>query len=1403
MAESPETVRIFISSPGDVSEERDGARRVVEGLRRLYPGADLQTVLWEELALPATASFQETIDFLLEREPIDIAVFILWSRLGSPLGAAVTKPDGTPYRSGTEREFDLMLHAFEQSGRKRPLILAYVRDDDTGFKRKLAESAKSDLPELIDQQQLVESFIVEHFHDAEGRNLRAYQSYSDPVGFTQRLRVHLRRAIDDLLDVDAVTWTDEPYRGLQTFEIVHAPIFHGRDEETCDLLERLRDQEQAGCAFVVVVAASGAGKSSLARAGVAASLIQQAGDDVDAKPWKVASFIPALADGDLCHALVQSLSEVLTDLADLPDEAKTLSEGLAENAALTVKLSIAPAFVRAAQPVRLLLILDQMEELWTDRQTTEESREQFLSAIEALARSGHVSVLATLRSDFYHHAQASATFLRLKGERGHCDLLPPDAGSIHRLITEPARLSGLRFEQNEKTSRSLDEVILDDATRDVGALPLLEYTLSELYRQRDEKRRLITYAAYVELGGVEGAIGKRADETFSSLPADAQAAIDEILPLLVSVDIAGEQSAVRRRATVADLTSTPARKTLTETLIEQRFLTTDREGETPVASLAHEALLRSWDRIVGWINANRQLLRLRAGVEQQQQRWEQQDRNDSLLLAEGLPLDEGRQLLDEAPYLLSDSTRHYVEASIAHQQRRAKQSRRRRTALVVTLAALMLVMGVVYSWLLGRSAMEALLTADPQSVLAAADKAATYRFWTADDLQRFATSDAETRDEQRRRRHARLALVASDSTQVGSLLDDALTTSDTAYVGEIRTALLKANAPIEEECWSRLRNGELSSTERFRAGVMLAGLVPKSDQWTATDFQLLVNELAALNSVYQPQFWPLLQGVSDRMLPPLEALFGNRDRAESEQLAAANAIAFFAERDVQRLARLLLIASGPQYNILFEKYRDIADEQTRASFAASLQRQPSDELDAESRIALGKERATAAITLLRLGERESILDVLRYADDPEAMTQFVHRCRARGVTADELIALLEIVDQRRGPLDGQRKKIDDSAMYALLLALGDFAWDDLVPTTRETLVKRLGAIYQRDPSSGVHSATGWLLRRWEQRDVVDRVDQTALAYDPTGHREWFVREIAYEAGGIGGFFTTTQSLHFTFIVFPPGEFTMGSPDTEPNRVPDETQHLVTLTRPIAVCDRELTWAQWMAMEGTGRRDAYARQSSKTLGDNDPVFAVNWFEAVTYCRWLSERAGWSEDAQCYEDPTSLPKDGEGNPMNWPLRLEGAGFRLPTEAEWEFICRSGISSAYSFGHDEALLDQYAWYLKNSGDWSHATGELRPNPRGLFDIHGNVLEWCHDWYNEGELVDGTDPPGAETGRDRVYRGGCWSSSAGDCRSSSRSRSEPTDRNNLLRFRLATVPPSQEPEAEEKSSGDDSAGR
>ncbi len=136
---SRDTLRIFLSSPGDVQEERDKARLVIDDLQRDY-GVRLLPVLWEDMALPATGSFQETIELILHQEPISIAVFILWSRLGTPLNDRVTRQDGSPYRSGTEREFDLMLAAFEQSNRQRPVISAYAREDEAGWKQRVTNT---------------------------------------------------------------------------------------------------------------------------------------------------------------------------------------------------------------------------------------------------------------------------------------------------------------------------------------------------------------------------------------------------------------------------------------------------------------------------------------------------------------------------------------------------------------------------------------------------------------------------------------------------------------------------------------------------------------------------------------------------------------------------------------------------------------------------------------------------------------------------------------------------------------------------------------------------------------------------------------------------------------------------------------------------------------------------------------------------------------------------------------------------------------------------------------------------------------------------------------------------------------------------------------------------------------
>ena len=203
------TFRIFISSPGDVAEERDKAKQVIAELQRRYDGqAILIPVLWEDLPITATSPFQVGIeDQIIKSIKIDIAVFILWSKLGSPTGPSITKSDGTAYLSGTEREFDLMLHAFEQSGGKSPLIFAYTRRDDESFGLRL-DAAKQDddaLEELIKQRRLVKRFINERFQDKDGHNLRAYHSYNEPVAFAQRLQVHLSGAIDGLLGLDSDT----------------------------------------------------------------------------------------------------------------------------------------------------------------------------------------------------------------------------------------------------------------------------------------------------------------------------------------------------------------------------------------------------------------------------------------------------------------------------------------------------------------------------------------------------------------------------------------------------------------------------------------------------------------------------------------------------------------------------------------------------------------------------------------------------------------------------------------------------------------------------------------------------------------------------------------------------------------------------------------------------------------------------------------------------------------------------------------------------------------------------------------------------------------------------------------------------------------------------------------------
>ncbi|MDF1851981.1 MAG: hypothetical protein P1U85_14165 [Verrucomicrobiales bacterium] len=668
------TLRIFISSPGDVSEEREQAERVIRELdARFGAEVELEVILWEHLGIGADASFQEGINRLLdEGGGIDVAVFILWSRIGSEVGGKLKREDGTRWQSGTQAEFYLMLEARDQSGQdpKRPEILAYVREDDDGFRQRVLSQASDEMERLLNQKKALEQFVRTEFNDEKGRNLRAYHSYPEPVTFANQLEIHLRAIIERLLGdrVIASRWSSDPYRGLNSFDIEHAEIFCGREQQILELENRFRErhrkflkvpqgsgernQETRAMPFVVILGSSGSGKSSLARAGLAAKLLHR-NRDPNVRQWRVATFIPTEVAGGLLPSLSATLREAKYGISELNAEsASVLANHLVDSPAELSEAGLDLAEKEVGGPVQLLVIVDQFEELFSGG-ISEPERKHFLEELKALAMTGRVWVLATLRSDFYATAQKDELFRELKGQEGGFDLVAPSLGDLRRIIEEPARLVGLRFEQDDESGRSLADVILEEAREGESmGLPLIQDALQELYQQRSGDGE-VTFQIYREMGGIRGCLQRRTQHMVESLDPKEKESLPDLFRNLVTIETETER-VVRQRFLKNALNSEPTLKSLVKKLSasQSRLLTTSGDDENATVSLAHEALLTAWPELEGWIESNRKGLLDRAEVMRACQKWEDADRHDSLLLPGGLILDSAVHLRKEFPHLI-------------------------------------------------------------------------------------------------------------------------------------------------------------------------------------------------------------------------------------------------------------------------------------------------------------------------------------------------------------------------------------------------------------------------------------------------------------------------------------------------------------------------------------------------------------------------------------------------------------------------------------------------------------------------------------------------------------------------------------------------------------------------------
>jgi formylglycine-generating enzyme required for sulfatase activity len=231
------------------------------------------------------------------------------------------------------------------------------------------------------------------------------------------------------------------------------------------------------------------------------------------------------------------------------------------------------------------------------------------------------------------------------------------------------------------------------------------------------------------------------------------------------------------------------------------------------------------------------------------------------------------------------------------------------------------------------------------------------------------------------------------------------------------------------------------------------------------------------------------------------------------------------------------------------------------------------------------------------------------------------------------------------------------------------------------------------------------------------------------------------------------------VLIPKGMFMMGSPTEEVGRNLDEEQHEVTISKEYYLGAFEVTQGQYEKVMGKNPSHFQKPVLRKNDSSMHPVEKVSWDDAFGFCKRLSE----------------LPEE----------KKAGRVYRLPTEAEWEYACRAGSKTAYSFGNDSKSLGDYAWFNANSNAQTHPVGEKNPNAWGLYDMHGNVHEWFSDWYGEYMKDAATDPWGPSEGLARACRGGAWNNNPFFCRSAYRRKPALPGLQMFHGFRIALSPP------------------
>jgi serine/threonine protein kinase/formylglycine-generating enzyme required for sulfatase activity len=1131
---------------------------------------------------------------------------------------------------------------------------------------------------------------------------------------------------------DLLHWQQEPRqaspevkvipKGLRSFgaddadfflELLPGPLNRGGLPESIQFWKTRIEATDPDETFSVglIYGPSGCGKSSLVKAGL----------------------LPRLSQDVLCVYLEATLDE--TEIRILKGLRKVLPE-LPGDLGLVATF----AFLRRREGKKVVIVLDQFEQ-WLHAHRAEQESE-LVSALRQ-CDGGHVQSIVMVRDDFWLAASRFMDSLDIPIVQDHnfatIDLF--DTDHAEKVLTRfgqafgklPARSAG--FSDDEK------EFLSSVATGLAQDGKVVSVRLS-LFAEMIKGKPWIP-STLNEVGGTEGIGVNFLEETFSSRTANprhrlhqqaARAVLGSLLPE-VGTMIKGH---MRSHAELLDASGYQEHPRDFNELLrildgEIRLITpTDPEGfqsdsgsdpGSKFYQLTHDYLVPS---VREWLTRKQKETRrgrAELSLEERSNSWNLKPENRHLpSLGEFLRI------------RLFTDRKHWTEPQrkMMAQAGKVQGIRSGVVATVLTLAGftgLSIRSAVVEKQNATRAEglVDGIAKADVAEVTSYVKNLAGYRTW-ADPLLKAEFERAKDRSSQRL--NMALALLPVDESKVNYLREQLPVVTPEQFP-VVRDALSQHRAALVEPLWSVALDSKQDPPTRFQAACALATYSPEDERWDQIS-TLVAGHLVTLQASDFLAWQGALRPAKGQLIEPLTAIYVDKDQRDQKRTYATEALADYAADRPNDLFNLLATSNQFQFPVMFGKL--IAHKEQAATLAqAELARNVPDGASEDDKEAAAERKANAAVALVKLGSPENVWPLLKSSPDPRVRSYIIHWL---GPLESDPNAIVKRWDEES----------DVTIRRALVLMLGEFTDTQLPVAQRQPLIEKLLDVFVNEPDCGLHGAVQWLLRKWGQNDrlraSLEKLRSTEDQWQArltTERRQWYV-----------------NSEGQTFAILKAGEILLGSPASEPDRSDIETQHNCRIGRRLAIATTEVTKAEFARFQKDRSEIALMNTDQWIKTDDSPQTAMTWYEATAYCNWLSAKAGIKQEEWCYE-PNENGEYGPGMKAKAGY-LELTGYRLPTEAEWEFACRANTVTSRYYGLTETLLPQYAWYQANGKNRAWPTASLKPNDFGLFDMLGNAFEWCDDLFVSHPEADGTVADDAGTTKPvtpenrHVLRGGAF---------------------------------------------------